>query len=208
MQPNDKDEGWLTGRLYFNRKDKRVIIKRPQSGFGYTMNLGNKLVFNATIQSAQPIISYNYGCGLLHRSKQALRYALYFAIGFAAIMMIVFLFQSQLVVDLFIPDKNNPAWGYADKGLPYFSADFIFLGINTIMIGYYMSLETLRKAVAYTLIRGILPVICFYVLPLWFGVSVLWMSVATADIITTFVIVATSLTKRTIVNSGNAVKQA
>lgn len=166
------------------------------------------MVFNATIQSAQPIISYNYGCGLLHRSKQALRYALYFAIGFAAIMMIVFLFQSQLVVDLFIPDKNNPAWGYADKGLPYFSADFIFFGINTIMIGYYMSLETLRKAVAYTLIRGILPVICFYVLPLWFGVSGLWMSVATADIITTFVIVATSLTKRTIVNSGNAVKQA
>ena len=51
------------------------------------------MVFNATIQSAQPIISYNYGCGLLHRSKQALRYALYFAIGFAAIMMIVFLFQ-------------------------------------------------------------------------------------------------------------------
>lgn len=155
------------------------------------------MVFNATIQSAQPIISYNYGCGLLHRSKQALRYALYFAIGFAAIMMIVFLFQSQLVVDLFIPDKNNPAWGYADKGLPYFSADFIFFGINTIMIGYYMSLETLRKAVAYTLIRGILPVICFYVLPLWFGVSGLWMSVAAADIITTIVIVATSLTKRT-----------
>lgn len=101
------------------------------------------MVFNATIQSAQPIISYNYGCGLLHRSKLALRYALYFAIGFAALMMVIFLFQSQLVVDLFIPDKNNPAWGYADSGLPYFSADFIFFGINTIMIGYYMSLETL-----------------------------------------------------------------
>lgn len=111
-------------------------------------------------------------------------------------MMIVFLFQSQLVVDLFIPDKNNPAWGYADKGLPYFSADFIFFGINTIMIGYYMSLETLRKAVAYTLIRGILPVICFYVLPLWFGVSGLWMSVAAADIITTLVIVGVAIAER------------
>lgn len=36
------DDGWVTGRLYFNKEDKRVIIKRPQSGFGYTMNLGNK----------------------------------------------------------------------------------------------------------------------------------------------------------------------
>jgi len=41
MKSSNKDDGWLTGRLYFNREDKRVIIKRPQSGFGYTMNLGN-----------------------------------------------------------------------------------------------------------------------------------------------------------------------
>lgn len=42
MKSGNRDDGWLTGRLYFNRKDKRVIIKRPQSAFGYTMNLGNK----------------------------------------------------------------------------------------------------------------------------------------------------------------------
>ncbi|MCM1046095.1 MAG: hypothetical protein NC417_11355 [Candidatus Gastranaerophilales bacterium] len=42
MKSGNKDDGWVTGRLYFNREDKRVIIKRPQSGFGYTMNIGNK----------------------------------------------------------------------------------------------------------------------------------------------------------------------
>ena len=42
MKSNNRDDGWLIGRLYFNREDKRVIIKRPRSGFGYTMNLGNK----------------------------------------------------------------------------------------------------------------------------------------------------------------------
>ena len=41
MKSSNRDDGWLTGRLYFNREDKRVIIKRPQSGFGYTMNFGN-----------------------------------------------------------------------------------------------------------------------------------------------------------------------
>ena len=41
MKSGNRDDGWLTGRLYFNREDKRVIIKRP-GGFGYTMNLGNK----------------------------------------------------------------------------------------------------------------------------------------------------------------------
>lgn len=42
MKASNRDDGWLTGRLYFNRQDKRVIIKRPQSGLGYTVNLGNK----------------------------------------------------------------------------------------------------------------------------------------------------------------------
>lgn len=42
MKANSRDDGWLTGRLYFSRKDRRVIVKRPQSGLGYTVNLGNK----------------------------------------------------------------------------------------------------------------------------------------------------------------------
>ena len=42
MKSSNRDDGWLTGRLYFNREDKRVNIKRPRRGFGYTMNLGNK----------------------------------------------------------------------------------------------------------------------------------------------------------------------
>lgn len=42
MKASNRDDGWLAGRLYFNREDSRVIIKRPQSGFGYTVNLGNK----------------------------------------------------------------------------------------------------------------------------------------------------------------------
>ena len=42
MKSNNRDDGWLTGRLYFNREDKRVIVKRPRSGFGYTINFGGK----------------------------------------------------------------------------------------------------------------------------------------------------------------------
>lgn len=42
MKSSNRDDGWITGRLYFNREDKRIIIKRPRSGSGYTMNFGNK----------------------------------------------------------------------------------------------------------------------------------------------------------------------
>lgn len=42
MKSSKGNDGWLTGRLYFNREDKRVIIRRPRSELGYTMNFGNK----------------------------------------------------------------------------------------------------------------------------------------------------------------------
>ena len=29
------ENGWTFGRIYFNKEDKRIIIKRPRSGFGY-----------------------------------------------------------------------------------------------------------------------------------------------------------------------------
>lgn len=49
MKSSNNNNGWLIGRLYFNREDKRVIIKRPNSGFGYTMNLGNKWTWIFTV---------------------------------------------------------------------------------------------------------------------------------------------------------------
>ena len=49
MKISNRDDGWLTGRLYFNREDKRIIIKRSRSGFGYTMNLGNKWTWTFSI---------------------------------------------------------------------------------------------------------------------------------------------------------------
>lgn len=51
MKSNNKDDGWITGGLYFNREDKRLIIKKSRSWFGYKMNLGNKWtwIFNIII---------------------------------------------------------------------------------------------------------------------------------------------------------------
>ena len=51
MKSHNQNNGWITGRIYFNKEDKRIIVKRPQSGFGYTMNLGNKWtwVFNILV---------------------------------------------------------------------------------------------------------------------------------------------------------------
>lgn len=146
------------------------------------------MVFNATVQSAQPIISYNYGCGQIERSNKALRLSLIFAVGFAVVTTVLFSCFAGGIVTLFIPDTSNIAWQYAASGLPLFAIDYMFFGINIITIGYYTSVERLNRAISLTVLRGVLPVVFFFALPLWLGVNGIWLAVAAGDITTTLVI--------------------
>ena len=147
------------------------------------------MAFNAMVQSAQPIVSYNYGCGQLLRSNKALRLCIISAVVFALLISGVFVCFSGDIVSLFLPDRTSHAWQYAVAGLPLFAVDYIFFGINVITIGYYTSIERINLAMRLTLLRGILPVLFFFVLPAWLGVTGIWLAVAAGDITTTILIV-------------------
>ena len=159
------------------------------------------MVFNAMVQSAQPIVSYNYGCGQLLRSNKALRLCIISAVVFALLISGVFVCFSGDIVSLFLPDRTSHAWQYAVAGLPLFAVDYIFFGINVITIGYYTRIERINLAMRLTLLRGILPVLFFFILPAWFGVTGIWLAVVTGiwlavvagDITTTVVIVFLNL---------------
>ena len=51
MHKPDKNNGWINRRIYCNRHDPRVIVKRTTGLNSYTMNLGNKWtwIFNALV---------------------------------------------------------------------------------------------------------------------------------------------------------------
>lgn len=151
------------------------------------------MFFNATIQSAQPIISYNYGCGQIERSNKSLRMALGTALLFALVITAISICNSESIVSLFIPDRTNAAWGYATTGLPLFAIDYAFFGINVITIGYFTSIERIKKATLLTIWRGILPVVFFFTLPLWLHTEGIWLAVATGDIVVTIFIVSLAL---------------
>ncbi|WP_303208866.1 MATE family efflux transporter [Bacteroides oleiciplenus] len=151
------------------------------------------MVFNAMVQSAQPIISYNYGCGQIARSNKALRLSVTSAVIFALMISGLFVYFSGDIVSLFLPDRESHAWQYAVVGLPLFAVDYIFFGINVIAIGYYTSIEWINRAMRLTLLRGMLPVLFFFVLPLLFGVTGIWLSVAAGDMTAVAIIVILTL---------------
>lgn len=148
------------------------------------------MVYNAIAQSAQPILSYNFGQGNMDRVKSAFRLALYTVVGCGSIVILLTVLFSHQIVSLFI-SSEYPAYELAVKGLPMFSYGFVFFGINIVSIGYFQSVERDRPAMAITLLRGfILILICFLLMPRILGVPGIWLAVPFPEFITFLFVIA------------------
>jgi len=151
---------------------------------------------NAVAQSAQPIISYNYGAGDMARVKKTVGISIGTALfcGFGAMAGSI-LFCKPLVA-LFLDPTGN-AYQIATQGIPYFSIGYLFFAFNMAAVGYYQSIEKAKLANIYTLFRGfIFMIICFLTLPQLFHVTGIWLAVPFSEMLTAFLIVGWYLKKK------------
>ncbi len=148
------------------------------------------MVNNAIAQSAQPIISYNYGAGKDERVLKAFRLALLTAFAFGTAAFLLALFFSDYVSMMFV-GYGTAAYEYGVKGLPLFAAGFVFFGVNMVCIGYFQSIEKELPANIVTIVRGyILVLLCFWLLPQTWGFEGLWLAVPVSDFITIAFVIA------------------
>ena len=142
------------------------------------------MVGNAIAQSAQPIISFNYGLNLWPRVHQTRRIALCTAVLCGAVVTAAFSFFPEGLVGLFIPLDTNAA-DIAVKGFPYFSSAFVFFVMNITIIGYYQSLEKMKPAITFSLLRGcIFLVPAFLLLPSFLGDAGIWLALGLSELLT------------------------
>ena len=142
------------------------------------------MVYNAIAQSAQPILSYNYGATQPERVRSAFRLALWTAIICGIVVFLITEFFTGPIVGMFV-DTNCAAYDIALHGLPLFASGFVCFGINIVSIGYFQSVERDRPAMAVTLLRGfILVLLCFWLLPIIMGVPGIWLAVPAAETLT------------------------
>lgn len=157
------------------------------------------MVYNAIAQSAQPIISYNFGTGDGSRVKQALRLSIKAAFICGICFFIMTALGNQEIVSLFI-DRSYGAFDIAVKGIPYFAIGYIFFALNMVGIGYYQSIERAHRATVITLLRGVVfMLIGFIVLPHFFGVIGIWLAVPLAELLTFLYIIGIYLKDRSFI---------
>lgn len=151
------------------------------------------MVGNAIAQSAQPILSYNYGAGNFERVWQAGRLALRTAVLCGGIVMLVFMAVPRGLVDLFLggDGAGGAAARIAADGLPYFASGFIFFVVNIAVIGYNQSLERMAVSTSFALLRGALFLVpSFIIMPRVAGEAGIWAAMPVSEFLTTLSIIA------------------
>lgn len=149
-------------------------------------------ISNAVAQSAQPIVSFNYGAERPERVSQALRLSL--ATGaICGLMVSAFMWIGSGPLAAIFLATDSAAYGYAVHGLPLLGLCAIFFSLNIVMIGYYQSVEKAVRSTVYTLLRGIIFLVpAFIVLPDLAGVDGLWLAIPAAEVLTFAAIALTS----------------
>ena len=141
-------------------------------------------IANAVAQSAQPIISYNYGANRQARVSSTLRIALFTALLSGIIVAIGLCLGARPIVGAFLTSAE-PAYALAVKGIPFFATCAVFFALNVTYIGYYQSIESAWRSIAYTFLRGIIFLVpAFLILPHVIGITGAWLSIPTAEFLT------------------------
>lgn len=148
------------------------------------------MIGNAIAQSAQPIISYNFGAESKERVHSALRVSLAAAFICGIISTVAFILFPELLVGLFLRIDNTAA-RIAIEGFPFYGVGFIFFILNLSIIGYYQSIERVKPAITFAILRGFIFLVpCFMILPDIMGVKGIWLALPLSEILTSLLIVA------------------
>lgn len=147
-------------------------------------------VSNAVAQSAQPIISYNYGAGNAVRVDKSLKTSLAAALACGVLATVTVALGSKIIVSMFLTTESE-AYDLACSGLPLFALCGIFFALNIAFIGYYQSLEKAYRATVFTLLRGIVLVVAmFLTLPHVLGVPGIWLAIPASEFLTLVIIIS------------------
>lgn len=146
------------------------------------------MIGNAIAQSAQPIISFNFGLGEKNRVRNTEQLALLTAVMCGLLVTAAFVFIPRPLIGLFV-SPTVPAATIAMKGFPLFAIGFIPFILNLTAIGYFQSVEKVWPATIFALLRGlILLVPAFIIIPKFMNIPGIWIAMPVSELVAVLLI--------------------
>ena len=190
--------------LKMSRKSLRLSVRNIgyQCRIGSSALLGEATMAVLMFMGNQVFMHYlgDDGVGAFgiacYYARETEQEALRMAVVCGTIVTLVFLFAPQQLVGMFVP-LQSPAAQIATFGFPLFAAGFIPFILNLTAVGYFQSVERIRPATTFALLRGFLLLIpSFLLMPYLFGEAGIWLAMPVAEGLTLLLIVGFYLSKR------------
>ncbi len=149
------------------------------------------MVNNAIAQSAQPIISFNYGAGNVSRVREAFRLSVRTSVVCGLIATLVLMLGAKPLIGFFLHAGTRP-YDIATEGLPLFAISSIFFALNVAVIGYYQAVRQNIRATLFMLLRGLVFLVpAFILMPMVIAPQGMWLAVPVTECLTLAVILLT-----------------
>lgn len=139
-------------------------------------------------QGMQTIIAYNYGAKLYNRSRKTLSMAIIYSGVFLIFgVLIILLFKNQLI-EVFTKDKNLQ--NIASNGISIYLCMLPTIGVSVLGTVYFQSIGKAKLSMILSLLRQVIIFIPFILtLPKMFGLTGVWASQPTADLLSMVIVV-------------------
>ena len=143
-----------------------------------------KGLLNGFDQAAQPLISTNFGSGIIKRCSKSLRVCLIYSSVFCIVCYGIITVVPGFIVSFFSNGDTNME-AIASKGMIMYFSSLLFTGINTMLMYFFQSIEQGRKSLVLAVCKGFL----FVTLGLWIltslmGVEGVWYAVLFGEVLT------------------------
>lgn len=139
-------------------------------------------------QGMQPIVGYNYGAGQYDRVTTALWRTIMWATIVTTTGFLIGMLCPRIAVAAFTSDPT--LIDLAAKGLTITLAVFPIVGMQMVASNFFQSIGMPSRAIFLSLSRQVLFLIpCLIVLPLFFGLEGVWISMPVSDTVATVVAV-------------------
>ncbi|WP_148464590.1 MATE family efflux transporter [Xylanibacter rodentium] len=155
---------------------------------GYLVFVGVSVALGVS-NGVIPIISYNYGAGLITRVKRVILMALGVNTVFGIFFALILWLGGRSIVCLFIDTTDTDVIELATTGARFMAMAFLFNGINIFAASYYTAIDRPSMSLVVASLRSIIFLTAgILLLPQYFGVDGIWATTLIAEILTLVVV--------------------
>lgn len=135
-----------------------------------------------------PLISFVYGAGEAVLARDIRKKTNQFVFSAGVVMILLLLFAGESYSGMFV--KTETVKNMVESGTRIFMLSFLVCGVNQICSFYFTAIGKAKESAVISSARGlVLLLICIFTLPVWFGMTGVWLVAPVTEVVTLFICV-------------------